>query len=60
MPEYVLSHQLKAERARLALMSELLDPMHRRRTQTIAFTVVSGFAPGAWRCRSGCDFASIE
>ena len=30
MPEYVLGHQLKGEGARLALMSELLDPMHRR------------------------------
>ena len=30
MPEYVLGHQLKGEGARLAVMSELLDPMHRR------------------------------
>ena len=30
MPEYVLGHGLKGERARLALMSKLLDPMHRR------------------------------
>jgi hypothetical protein len=27
MPEYVLGHQLMGEGARLALMSELLDPM---------------------------------
>jgi SAM-dependent methyltransferase len=30
MPEYVLGHHLKGEGARLALMSQLLDPMHRR------------------------------
>ena len=30
MPKYVLGHDLKGEGARLALMSELLDPMHRR------------------------------
>ncbi len=30
MPQYVLGHYLKGEGKRLALMSELLDPMHRR------------------------------
>jgi hypothetical protein len=30
MPEYVLDHHAEGERARLALMSQLLDPMHRR------------------------------
>ena len=30
MPKYVLGHDLKGEGTRLALMSELLDPMHRR------------------------------
>jgi hypothetical protein len=30
MPGYVLGHHLKGEGKRLALMSELLDPMHRR------------------------------
>ena len=30
MAEYVLDHHLAGERARLALMSRLLDPMHRR------------------------------
>jgi hypothetical protein len=29
MPEYVLGHHLKGEGKRLALMSDLLDPMHR-------------------------------
>jgi hypothetical protein len=35
MREYVLGHQLKGEGARLALMSELLDPMHRRYIDTL-------------------------
>jgi hypothetical protein len=30
MPEYVLDHHQEGERERLALMSRLLDPMHRR------------------------------
>ena len=30
MSKYVLGHHLKGEGARLALMSQLLDPMHRR------------------------------
>jgi hypothetical protein len=30
MPKYVLGHHLKGEGARLELMSELLDPMHRQ------------------------------
>jgi hypothetical protein len=30
MPDYVLGHGLKGEGPRLKLMSELLDPMHRR------------------------------
>jgi hypothetical protein len=30
MPKYVLGHDLKGEGTRLALMSQLLDPMHRR------------------------------
>jgi hypothetical protein len=30
MPEYVLGHELEGEGARLALMSELLDPMYCR------------------------------
>jgi hypothetical protein len=35
MPEYVLGHDLKGEGKRLALMSELLDPMHRRYLQSL-------------------------
>lgn len=30
MPEYVLDHHNQGERERLALMSKLLDPLHRR------------------------------
>lgn len=35
MPEYVLGHYLKGQGERLALMSELLDPMHRRYLQLL-------------------------
>jgi len=35
MPEYVLGHHLKGEGKRLVLMSELLDPMHRRYLQSL-------------------------
>jgi hypothetical protein len=30
MPDYVLDHHNEGERERLTLMSQLLDPMHRR------------------------------
>jgi hypothetical protein len=35
MPEYVLDHGLEGEAARLALMSRLLDPMHRRHLEAL-------------------------
>jgi len=35
MPGYVLGHHLKGEGERLALMSELLDPMHRRYLESL-------------------------
>jgi len=35
MPEYVLGHHLEGEGERLALMSKLLDPMHRRYLQSL-------------------------
>src|SRR5881275_200181 len=35
MPKYVLGHHLEGEGKRLALMSELLDPMHRRYLQSL-------------------------
>jgi hypothetical protein len=35
MSEYVLGHDLKGEGKRPALMSELLDPMHRRSIESL-------------------------
>jgi hypothetical protein len=40
MAEYVLDHELEGEAARLALMSRLLDPMHRRQLEAL------GVGPG--------------
>jgi len=37
MAKYVLGHYLKRDGARLELMSELLDPMHRRYIDALAF-----------------------
>jgi len=55
MPEYVLGHQLKGEGKRLALMSELLDPMHRRYLQLL--DVVKS---GARTLEVGCGNGSIS
>jgi SAM-dependent methyltransferase len=55
MPEYVLSHHLKGEGARLALMSELLDPMHRR-----YIDVLGVVRPGARTLEVGCGNGSIS
>src|SRR5213082_2591679 len=55
MPEYVLGHHLKGEGKRLALMSELLDPMHRRYLQSL--DVVK---PGARTLEVGCSNGSIS
>ena len=35
MSQYVLDHHLQGEKKRLALMSELLDPMHRRHIESL-------------------------
>jgi 2-polyprenyl-3-methyl-5-hydroxy-6-metoxy-1,4-benzoquinol methylase len=35
MPQYVLDHHLEGEKKRLALMSQLLDPMHRRHIEAL-------------------------
>lgn len=43
MTKYVLPHSLPGEEERLALMSSLLDPLHRRQLQAC------GVGPG-WRC----------
>ena len=55
MPEYVLGHHLKGEGKRLALMSELLDPMHRRYLQTL-----DAVKPGATTLEVGCGNGSIS
>ncbi len=55
MPEYVLGHHLKGEGKRLALMSELLDPMHRRYLELL--NVVKS---GARTLKVGCGNGSIS
>lgn len=55
MPEYVLGHELKGEAARLALMSKLLDPMHRRYIQALGVV-----KPGARTLEVGCGDGSIS
>jgi hypothetical protein len=55
MSEYVLGHDLKGERKRLALMSELLDPMHRRHIETLEI-----IKPGARTLEVGCGNGSIS
>jgi hypothetical protein len=55
MPDYVLGHHLKGEGSRFALMSELLDPMHRRYID--ALDVVR---QGAWKLEVGCGNGSIS
>ena len=55
MPEYVLGHHLKGEGARLELMSELLDPMHRRYIDALGVV-----KPGARTLEVGCGNGSIS
>ena len=55
MPKYVLGHHLKGERARLELMSELLDPMHRRYIDALGV-----LRPGARTLEVGCGNGSIS
>jgi SAM-dependent methyltransferase len=52
--KYVLDHHLEGERARLALMSRLLDPMHRRHLESL------GVGPGARTLEVGCGNGSIS
>jgi 2-polyprenyl-3-methyl-5-hydroxy-6-metoxy-1,4-benzoquinol methylase len=54
MGEYVLDHHLEGERSRLALMSRLLDPMHRRHIESL------GLGPGARALEVGCGNGSIS
>ena len=55
MPKYVLGHHLKGEGARLDLMSELLDPMHRRYISALGVV-----RPGARTLEVGCGNGSIS
>ena len=55
MPKYVLGHHLKGEGTRLELMSELLDPMHRRYIDALGVV-----KPGARTLEVGCGNASIS
>jgi SAM-dependent methyltransferase len=54
MPEYVLDHHKQGERARLELMSSLLDPMHRRYAEEL------GIGPGADTLEVGCGNGSMS
>ena len=54
MAEYVLDHHLDGERARLALMSQLLDPMHRRHLEAL------GAGPGTRALEVGCGNGSVS
>jgi 2-polyprenyl-3-methyl-5-hydroxy-6-metoxy-1,4-benzoquinol methylase len=55
MGKYVLGHHLKGEGKRLALMSELLDPMHRRHIESLGI-----IRPGAQTLEVGCGNGSIS
>ena len=54
MSEYVLDHRREGERRRLALMSKLLDPMHRRHLDEL------GLRPGARTLEAGCGNGSMS
>ena len=54
MSEYVLDHHQEGERERLALMSRLLDPMHRGHIERL------GVGPGARTLEVGCGNGSVS
>ena len=55
MLKYVLGHDLKGEGTRLELMSQLLDPMHRRHIDALGIV-----RPGARTLEVGCGTGSIS
>ena len=54
MSRYVLDHRLEGEKKRLALMSQLLDPMHRRHIESL------GISRDAQVLEVGCGNGSIS
>lgn len=54
MTGYVLDHHREGEGARLALMSRLLDPMHRRHLEAL------GVGPGSRTLEVGCGNGSVS
>lgn len=54
MSEYVLDHHQEGERQRLALMSRLLDPLHRRHLEQL------GVRPGMRTLEAGCGNGSVS
>jgi SAM-dependent methyltransferase len=54
MPDYVLDHHREGERERLALMSRLLDPMHRREIEAL------GVGPCDRTLEVGCGNGSVS
>jgi SAM-dependent methyltransferase len=54
MTEYVLDHHQEGEGRRLALMSRLLDPMHRRHLERL------GAGPGIRTLEVGCGNGSVS
>lgn len=54
MAKYVLDHHREGERERLALMSQLLDPMHRRHLESL------GVGPGTRTLEVGCGNGSVS
>lgn len=54
MPDYVLDHHNEGERARLTLMSQLLDPIHRRYVEQL------GIGAGARTLEVGCGNGTMS